>query len=378
MNRQTLQLLGVLAVFSGVMFSPIAATAMAQEAPSEKLPADDPDAALLAADGAEIEEALNLIRNNKIDQGTLILERLAGKGNAAALFHMGELFRLGIGREKAVNVATMYYRLASTLGHERASLSLANILFFEGDGSEQTIAEALGVWQDLALSGNLESLYVLGMIYWNGDAGLEQDPVRGYGLVWRASKEGYDNAIQNELTMRSILNGDARRAAMEYGNSLQIKGFSAEPLAPELLVDQASTTTPPEAGGAERADATATAVDDAHNSAGQQIAEATQKAPPPSKPKAPLEKPEDWTTVWRLEVGFAMSKREVMRLQSVINRSQSQIIGPMFSEINPSATRPGLFRLVYGPISGMSKAVTTCVALKRAGHDCTVRAPEED
>jgi len=331
------------------------------------------------ADESSIQAALEYIRNGEIDQGAFILQRLAGQGNAESLYHMGELFRLGIGREKADGVAVMYFRLASTLGHKRASLSLANMLFFEGDSSEKTIAEALSVWQTLALEGDIESMYMLGMIYWNGEAGIGQDPVRGYGLVWRAAQAGYTDAVQNELTMRSLLNAEARDAAMKYGNSLDVAGFSDEPLALDLVVAEAEPDQAAEAGASDAdTDGSEASGQETEATDGAELAQddPVQDGETEKAVEVPLVKPDDWGSVWRLEVGFAMSEVEVRRLQSMINQTQQASVGKLFSDIQPSVTRPGLFRLIYGPLRGMHQAVNTCVSLKRAGHDCSARAPE--
>jgi len=312
-----------------------------------------------SADQATLEEALEAIRDGDMDRGAIILQRLGGQGNAESLFHLGELFRLGVGREESDTVALMYYRLSAALGHRRAALTLANMLFFEGDGSEKTYGEALSLWQDAALDGDLEATYILGMIYWNGDAGVPQDPVRGYGLVWRAAQEGWEDAEQNELTMRSLLPLEAREAAMEYGRSLEVEGFGTEQLALDLVVSDEETNSPddttPEAVAEEAA-------------AEEAIAEAEE---------GPLEMPEDWNTVWRLEVGFAMSELEVGRLRTIIAGTLPDAIGTLHADIVPSITRPGLYRLVYGPMRSMHQAVNTCVTLKRAGHDCNAQAPEE-
>lgn len=290
-----------------------------------------------------VQDALELIRSGDIRRGVMAMQGLADQGIPQALFHMGEIHKLGIGRdEPSIPVATMFYRLASRLGHERASLLLANILFFDGDGSEATYAEALEVWQSLALKGHPEAIYMLGMVYWNGDAGAVRDPVRGYGLVWLASEKGYSDAIQNELSMKAMLSGEARGKAMDYAKNLSDHGFGTEPLAMDLVLE---------------------------SSPGQ------VSAPVPVEEKT-LEKPDDWTSVWRLEVGFAMSELEVERLQAVIGSTQSRVVGSLFSEVIESANRPGLYRLVYGPVKSMHDAVTRCVDLKRAGHDCFAKPPE--
>jgi len=337
-----------------LLFVPDEHMVLAQEAP----------VTVQSADEATVDAALDFIRNGQIDRGVFILQRLAGQGNADSLFHMGELFRLGVGRSKANDVATMYYRLAAALGHKTASLSLANMLFFEGDGSDKTLGEALSVWQTLALEGDVESIYMLGMLYWNGDAGLAQDPVRGYGLVWRAAQSGYADAVQNELTMHSLLNAEARQAAEEYGKSISEAGFGGEPLALDLLVAQAPAVdeTPPE---------TPLTIET------EQPAKVLEKEPVAEPAIEPITEPDDWSTVWRLEVGFAMSEVNVRRLQSMISQTQADIVGKLFSDVAPSASRPGLFKLTYGPMKSLQDAVTTCVTLKRAGHDCAAKAPEE-
>lgn len=308
-----------------------------------------------SADQATLQEALEAIRSGDFEKGTIILQRLGGQGNAESLYHLGELFRLGVGQEKSDTVAIMYYRLSAALGHRRAALTLANFLFFEGDGSEATYGEALSLWQEAALDGDLEATYILGMIYWNGEAGVPQDPVRGYGLVWRAAQEGWGDAEQNELTMRSLLPAEAREAAMEYGRSLEVEGFSADQLALDLVIDDEVLAENAEEAG-----------------------ETAEAAAPVADEEAPLEKPADWTDVWRLEVGFAMSELEINRLRIIIGSTMPETVGELYDDIVPSITRPGLYRLIYGPMRSMHHAVNTCVSLKRAGHDCNAQPPEED
>lgn len=307
-----------------------------------------------SADQATLDEALEAIRDGNFEKGTIILQRLGGQGNADSLFHLGELFRLGVGQEKSETVAIMYYRLSAALGHRRAALTLANFLFFEGDGTEATYGEALSLWQEAALDGDLEATYILGMIYWNGEAGVPQDPVRGYGLVWRAAQEGWADAEQNELTMRSLLPADAREAAMEYGRSLEVEGFSADQLALDLVMTEEPALESEEDDNEVEETAREAAVDE-----------------------APLEKPSDWAEVWRLEVGFAMSELEINRLRIIIGSTMPETVGELYDDIVPSVTRPGLYRLIYGPMRSMHHAVNTCVSLKRAGHDCNAQPPED-
>lgn len=316
-------------------------------------------------DMAAIKEALNYIRDGNIPRGFTTLQVLAEGGNPEAMFHVAELHRLGVGREKSMQIATMYYRFAAGLKHERASLSLANILYFDGTGSDKELSEALDIWQTLALQGSVEAAYMLGMLYWNGEAGLQSDPVRGYALVWLAQQGGYEEAEQNMLSMRALLDGPAREAAHAYAKDLEQQGFTTQPLALELVVKEEKPQQEKVAPAQEE------------SASVTKVAAAAQAKPEPKK-EEPAVKPEDWTTVWRLEVGFAMSEQEVYRLQGVISSTMQSSVGDLFSEISPSANRPGLFRLVYGPARSMPDAVSRCVALKRAGHDCFARPPETD
>jgi len=293
-----------------------------------------------------VDDALKIIRGGNIDKGMISLQRLAEQGNPEAMFHVAEMYRLGVGRDASVAVATMYYRFASQLGHARGSLSLANILFFEGAKTEKEYGEALDIWQRFTLEGNLEASYMLGMVYWNGEAGIPRDPIRGYALVWLAAQGGYADAEQNVLSMQALLSHTAKETAYEYANDIKERGFSDEPLALNLLLEDTEKTLAPK--------------------------------PEPKKELPPLEMPDDWSTVWHIEVGFAMTEQEVERLHRVIYNAEKETVGDLFSEIAPSANRPGLYRLLYGPTRSMIDSVNRCVVLKRAGHDCFARAPEED
>lgn len=290
------------------------------------------------ADDLSVNDALEYIRNGDVDTGMDILESLGQQANPNALFHLAEMARIGIGREKSLSVATMYYRLSGQLGNEAAALKLANILYFDGDGSEAELAEAVSIWQTYALKGNPEAAYVLGTLYWNGDVGNSPDPVRGYGLVWRAAQTDYKPAVQTELTMRAQLNGDARNAGEEYGKALEVEGFSDQPLALELMVEGYVPGTN----------------DDDEKTA---------------------EKPEDWTKVWRLEVGFAMGDGDAESLLQRIRREEANVVKGLYGEVIKSPNRVGMYRLVFGPINSMNDAVSRCVALKRAGHDCFAQPP---
>jgi hypothetical protein len=289
-------------------------------------------------DEQSVQDALEAIRGGDIEKGASIMQRLGEQANPEALFHLAEMARLGVGRDASLPVAIMYYRMAGQMGNVPAALNLANILYFDGSGSEAEMAEAIGIWQTQALLGNSQAAFLLGMVYWNGEIGGTPDPIRGYGLVWRAAQSGYNDAVQAELTMRAQLNGDASRLGQKYGAALEAEGFSDELLGMNLLVDGY------EVGSA-----------DADGEAAK--------------------KPEDWNTVWRLEVGFAMQEQDARKLLQRIQIEETATVKDFFGEVSKSPNRPGMFRLLFGPIGNMHKAVSSCVKLKRAGYDCFAKAP---
>ena len=288
-----------------------------------------------SVDDQSIEDALNAIRDGDHQTGRAMLRTMSEQGNPDAMYHLAEISRLGIGGDASMSIATMFYRLASRLGHEKASMKLANILYFEGTQSAAEMAEAFSIWQTYALSGNAEAAYLLGIIYWNGENGRTPDPVRGYGLVWKAAEAGYKDAVAAELEMRTLLPGDARQAAQTYGARLADFGFSDELLNMDLLVEDWE----------------------------------------PDAEETVVEKPEDWTAVWHLEVGFALRQDDAENLLADILENHAKSVEGLFNEMVPSPNRVGRFKLVFGPLEGMHSAVNLCVDLKRAGYDCFAKPP---
>ncbi len=290
------------------------------------------------ADQQSVEDALNAIRDGDIKTGRAILQHLSEQANGEAFYHLAEMSRLGIGGEQSMSIAVMYYRLAAKLGNPKAAMKLANILYFEGEKTPADIAEAFATWQTYALRGNPEAAYLLGLIYWNGENGRAPDPVRGYGLVWRAAQAGYELAIPAELEMRSLLPGEARTAGQSYGQQLESLGFSDDHMNIEMLVEG-------------------------------------WKPDEKDEDEKPAEKPEDWSTVWHLEVGFAMREADAVAMLERIQTEHANIIEGLHSEMVQSANRTGRYKLVFGPMGGMHPAVRLCVDLKRAGFDCFARPP---
>lgn len=287
-------------------------------------------------DDQTIEDALEAIRAGDFKTGRAILEFLSEQANPEAMYHLAEMARLGIDGEVSMPIAIMFYRLSSRLGNAKSGMKLANILYFDGGQTPAEIAEALAIWQAQAISGNAEAAYVLGLIYWNGEDGRTPDPVRGYGLVWKAAEAGYKDAVNSELEMRTLLPGDAREAAQVYAQRLPEFGFSDEHLNLDMLVEGWT---------------------------------------PDEEEEETVEKPGDWSTVWHLEVGFAMREDDAQRILGEINEQYADTVKGLFSEMVPSPNRLNRYKLIFGPLDGLHAAVSKCVDLKRGGYDCFAKPP---
>jgi len=286
--------------------------------------------------GDGIRNALELIREDQVSAAIDMLRRLGELGNAEAFFHLAEIHRIGVGREPAPKIALMYYRLGAQMGSKQAALNLANILFFEGDRDEALVQEAMAIWQQYALLGDVEAMYLMGMVYWNGEGGLVPDPIRGYGLVWRAAGAGYDPATETEPAMQQQLKPEAIQAAHDYAGDLEVKGFDRKPLDLHLVTDAEIDL--------------------------------------PDDDPASL-KPENWEAVWRLEVGFAMGEEDTRLLETEILAKKADTVGDLYHEVIEAPNRPGLYRLLFGPVGTMQDAVRRCVSLKRSGYDCFAKPP---
>lgn len=289
--------------------------------------------------------ALQKLNEQNFEGALTILEELGEKGSADAYFHLGEIERLGIlPRGKNLSLAITNYRMASALGHKRAGLSLANMMYFDRGIFESgqikdkpSVETAVATWQQLALEGEREALYMLGIFYWNGTATLMQDPIRGYGLIWLAANKGYKDAIVAEPQMLPSLSYDARMAGRDYAGRIDQLGFSKDPLRLDLIY---ATISPASTTGAKR------------------------------------KKPISWSLAWHLQIGISLPRESSEKLRLEIERDFSPILSPLHGETVADIDRIERYKLLYGPMKSMNEAVTTCLTFKKRGIDCFAIAPK--
>jgi hypothetical protein len=282
---------------------------------------------------AQTREAITLIREGAYNRGMEALRALGDQGNSGAYYHLAEIYRLGVHGEKAPDVAAMYYRLSYEQGYLDAGKMLANILFFNDMRTDNDEREAIGIWQQQALLGDAESQYYLGTIYWNGDAGLDFDPIRGYGLIWLASEAGHQDAIASEVIIASDLSFESRNRARLYADNLIEERFDEAPLELEMVLNDIATA----AGGA----------------SDKFLAQG----------------------IWKIDVGFAQSEEKTSVFQTQLHQDVGGYLTDLDSDLHK--TENGLYVISYSPIATLDEAVTRCVFLKKKGYDCNTAIIEK-
>src|SRR3712207_2540369 len=84
----------------------------------------------------------------------------AARGDADALFNIGQLYKLGRGVPKDDAMAIDYYRKDAAKGHIPAASNLGTLLYRSGDK-----AAAVRFWQQAAAKGDARAQHMLGVLH---------------------------------------------------------------------------------------------------------------------------------------------------------------------------------------------------------------------
>ena len=108
----------------------------------------------------------------------------AARGDADAMFNLGQAYRMGQGVAKDMAMAEQMYGRASSLGHLQASDNYGLLMFQRGER-----AKALPFVRAAADRGDPRAQYFLGILHFNGEL-VAKDYVRAYALVSLAQQQG--------------------------------------------------------------------------------------------------------------------------------------------------------------------------------------------
>jgi TPR repeat protein len=345
----------------------------------------------------------------------------ADKGDADAMFNMGQAYRLGLGVTADAAKAEYYYARAAEAGHVRAADTYGLILFQTG-----RTQQALPYVEAAARRGDPRSEYLLGVSYFNGDI-VSKDWVKAYALLTLANSQSLPQAASAIAQMDQYIPMEQRQQAA--GLAVQMQQDADANRASELAsFDLASVGTdavaPPSAKGGKSAaaplpaaspriprpvaaapvepsrvaynDATLAEAQDAVRQAmlatgtedpGQAGADFTRSAAPPVQaaavqPPAPLARPAapkpaapKPVTVasagasgpWKLQLGAFGVQGNAERLWSQLSQ-RPELQGK--TRLLEAAGR--LTKLMAGGFATKGEADAACARLKAAGQVCVV------
>jgi hypothetical protein len=312
----------------------------------------------------------------------------AAKGDADALFNLGQAYKLGRGVPKDLAKAEGYYGKAARLGHVAAADNYGIVLF------QTDRQQAAMPWlQSAADRGEPRAMYVLGIAAYNGDY-APKDWVRAYALITRAAASGLPQATASLATMNqtiplaqrqmgvSLASELDQKAADARGRELAAadlggKGMPVRPSTPPSAPPSAPPA-PASSGAIEKVDLPASAP---NAPVAAYLPPPFEPAPPPKaapkppapklaapKPAAPKLPPAVNSGAYRIQLGAFGVKANADALWARV-RTRPEIAGHARQDLPGAVTR--LLATGYSQ-DGASRA---CAALKAGGLACLVVAP---
>lgn len=279
-------------------------------------------------------------------------QELARKGDANAMFNLGQYFRRGIGIEPDLQQAQAYYQQAAELGHVGAQLNLGTLYYFAPDKPNLTKVEYW--WDKAARQGDPSAQYQLAILYLKLP---EPRPLDALGWMTLAQRNGDPQADKALVKLKSSL-----PAAVQAGLEERLAQLQPEQKEPELLpADTQGLVAKP----ALDVDATPS----------------TGKVEPPTEPPSVIE-PDRATATVTNTVPDA-GGRYTVQLASLSSQASAQTLAETLAQryaavlagqpVRVQAVRRSadvLFRIQAGLFADRDQARDLCEQLKSAGQPC--------
>lgn len=136
-------------------------------------------------------------------------------GDADAQFNLAQAYKLGRGVPVDLPQAEEWYRKAALQGHPQAEENYG-LALFENNKRMQAVE-----WLERAASrGEPRSQYVLGTMYFNGDA-VAKDWVKAYALTVRAAAQGLAQATTAQAQMDRYISMSERQRGIELARAYE-------------------------------------------------------------------------------------------------------------------------------------------------------------
>jgi hypothetical protein len=292
----------------------------------------------------------------------------AARGDADALFNMGQAYRLGRGVAQSSTTALDYYRRAADKGHVAATANLGITLWQEGRRTE-----ALGHLRTAADRGDLRAAYVLGVATFTGD-GAPRNPALGYAYIVRARDGGLAVAsgqaarFATRLTAEERARGEAAAAALAAGRPVAVA--MADPAGPDrpIVPDQTAQLV---SDAEEESDSPPEPVRrDRRAGAGTTVATKTDaKAASGTGERAEGTSRDDDAGGFRVQLGAYANERAARTAWATLVSQSAALLKGLKPVYSP---RGGLVRLQVGPFDGKPEAGALCAKLSAGGRPCFV------
>ncbi len=371
--------------------APASAAPAATNAP-RALPAAA-NAASAAANAAAVRAGVDAWSAGNYETAIKAWQGPAAKGDADALFNLGQAYKLGRGVTRDLGKAEAYFGKAARLGHIAAADNYGIILFQTGR------QQAAMPWlQSASDRGEPRAMYVLGIAAYNGDY-APKDWVRAYALITRAAASGLPQATASLATMNQTIPLNQRQMGVSLASDLdrqasEARGreLAAADLGSRNVPPSMSSSLPAAAGPASLPNTrpAPTSIEPVDLPPSTSVEPVAAYLPPPSEPAAapppaPTPKPVPVKPVppkpappkpapaatggaWRIQLGAFGVKANADGLWARV-RGRPEIAGHARQDIPGTATR--LLATGYSE-SGAQRA---CAALKAGGFACLPVAP---
>ena len=198
---------------------------------------------LICATGAQasVADGVEKWQAGQYGAAVALWQPYAARGDADALFNLGQAYKLGRGVAKDTQIAQGYYRRAAEKGHAPAATNFG-ILLAQGGNK----AEAARWWRLAALRGEVRAQYMLGVMFFNGDSVSRNVPL-AHALMQSAARAGFDQARSALERMAPTITADVRKTSDELSARLVVGEDNVIPGTSPILVkrDTNSITPPP-------------------------------------------------------------------------------------------------------------------------------------
>lgn len=296
---------------------------------------------------------------------------MADRGDADALFNLGQVYRLGRGVAVNPPLAEDYYRRAGDAGHAGAQGALATIYYYDY-GTRPRRGQAITLWRQAAAAGDAPSQYILAVLHYNGQD-VPKDLMQAYAWALLAAEGGLEEGRSAAQSMRGQISANQRaQARVLMGGLLVARPDPApSPPVPSPIVPPVQVAAIPDQA-AEPEVIPAPEPEPKPEAAPIAVTE-TEPEPVPEAEPEPV--PVD---AWSVQLGYYSQRDNAVRYWARVGPGIEALLpgaGSRIVSIDQGPERGIFYRLITGAFDRPVEARLFCNDLKAIGIDCTIVQP---